>query len=157
MSRADELQTLLADAQATVVELTNRQVLYHQGESCGDVYLVQSGYLKFAHIDTEGAAVISAILSAGELFGSGLESERRCRHTVTAKGEASLRRYSAVVFQEFLFTKNRLAWKVINMLTVRQHQGSLTTGVKRTMSISGYPPQGKNHALGATSNGFRSG
>lgn len=106
---------------ATVVEVKNGQVLYLQGSSVVDIYVVASGYIKLARLDNKGCATITALLDAGKVFGAGLSFAKRAGETATAKGSTQVLRYSNARFNELIEDCKPLARLIINMLIDRQN------------------------------------
>lgn len=100
-------------------ELRAGQILVRQGDAVDDVYAITNGYLKFMCVNADGAATITAILDAGQLFGAGLSGVGTAAHTVSAKGSATVRRWSQASFQNLVASEPDLAQAMITMLARR--------------------------------------
>lgn len=115
----DIFEGLLAAASAAV-ELADDETLYHQGDRVEDVYLISDGYMKFTELDASGSATITAILSAGQVFGEGLGDAKTASQTASAKGCVMVHRFSRGRFKQLIGEAPELAAGIIAMLTQRQ-------------------------------------
>lgn len=112
------------DTASASLQCPDGKVLYHQGDSIQDVYLITCGYVKFTQNNRDGRATITSILGPGQLIGEGLGmsdgTNIRAGQTATTKGAANLHRYSQAAFRQLLQMKDDLAEQVIAMLAQRQ-------------------------------------
>ena len=95
------------------LNLTPGDVLYQQGQTENHIYVIESGHLKLEHVNTAGAASISAVLGAGEILGPGLGNTARATQTVTAKGPTRVQRHTAKAFRAQLVSDHGLMVRVI--------------------------------------------
>lgn len=110
----------LAELPCVSKKIVDGAVLAHQGDEDTDYYLVTSGYLKFTHVDASGAASISALLNAGQVFGNGCGQPRFRQQTVTAKGQVQVNCYRATTFEKMLASNGQIGIEIIAMLNQRQ-------------------------------------
>lgn len=133
----------LPDQTSPFVSLSLRpgEVLYRQGQTENHIYVIESGHLKLEHLNTTGAASISAVLGAGEILGPGLGETARATQTVAAKGLTRVQRHTAAAFRAQLISDHGLMVRVIEMLARRQEiterrlYALMTLGVRGRIAV----------------------
>ncbi|MEH6560833.1 MAG: Crp/Fnr family transcriptional regulator [Marinobacter sp.] len=124
------------------LSLAPGDVLYQQGQTENHIYVIDSGHLKLEHVNTTGAASISAVLGAGEILGPGLGKTARATQTVTAKGPTCVQRHTAKAFRAQLINDHELMARVIEMLAHRQEiterrlYALMTLGVRGRIAVA---------------------
>lgn len=73
----------------SIERLEDAQALYHQGDERNDIFIIESGYLKFERVDAAGANAITAI-ECGSAIRARLV-HARCRGTNGARQGRCLR------------------------------------------------------------------
>jgi CRP-like cAMP-binding protein len=104
------------------VAIRHRGTIYRQGEPARAVYVVLDGQVTIARTTDDGAALTTAALSAGAVFGAALSGAARSEDTARAKGSVSIWRAS---IDEFRTLSNRypgIAWQLVSILARRQRQ-----------------------------------
>ncbi|MGO1500766.1 MAG: Crp/Fnr family transcriptional regulator [Marinobacter sp.] len=119
------------------LNLRSGDVLYHQGQTENHIYVIESGHLKLEHVNSSGAASISAVLGAGEILGPGLGTTARATQTVTAKGSTCVQRHTATAFRAQLTNDHGLMVRVIEMLAHRQETTERRLYALMTLGVRG--------------------
>ncbi len=115
--------------------LKDRECLYQQGDICGDVFAVETGYLKLSRLSSAGVQLITAILGEGQLFGPGLRGGNTANQTVVAKGAATIRRYNGAGFRQRVGHDHAVAQATIAVLARREERAERRLQALLTMNV----------------------
>jgi CRP/FNR family transcriptional regulator len=96
-------------------------VLFHQGEPCDRVWLLQSGRVKIVHQEEDGREVILEMISPGEVFGGAVLFLPAHPATARAMTEVSAVSFSSDSYRRMLRDNPDLAVRLIRMLGTRLH------------------------------------
>jgi CRP/FNR family transcriptional regulator, cyclic AMP receptor protein len=107
----------------TLLSLTDKATIYHQGSENPFVFLLTKGQVKLARVNLKGDQLTHAILKQGDVFGPGLSDYKTSEsyESAIAKGAVNLYRVSKEDFRSLLSSSIRLTCMVIEMLIARQH------------------------------------
>jgi CRP/FNR family transcriptional regulator len=114
-----ELAALAALARSEHFE--REAVLFHQGEPCDRVWLLQSGRVKIVHQEEDGREVILEMISPGEAFGGAVIFLPAHPATARAMTDVSAVSFSSEGYQRLLRDHPDLAMRLIRMLGTRLH------------------------------------
>jgi CRP/FNR family transcriptional regulator len=96
-------------------------VLFHQGEPCDRVWLLESGRVKIVHQEEDGREVIVEIVSPGEAFGGAVIFLPTHPATARAMTDVSAVSFSSDSYRRLLSEHPELAMRLIRMLGMRLH------------------------------------
>lgn len=107
---------------ARIVAIRHRGAIYRQGEPGGVVFCVLEGQVTIARVSSDGAALTTAALGAGDFFGPALSGATEAEDTARAKGAVSIWRTPIQEFRHLLLHYPAVAWEFVSLLAVRQRQ-----------------------------------
>lgn len=96
-------------------------VIFHQGDPCERVWLVQHGQVKIVYHDLDGREVILELISPGEAFGGAVLFMPRQPATAKAIEDSEIVSFPSELYAGFLKSHPDLSLKLIRMLGGRLH------------------------------------
>jgi CRP/FNR family transcriptional regulator, cyclic AMP receptor protein len=105
---------------ARIAAVRHRGTIYRQGEPARAVFCVLAGQATIARVNSEGATLTTAVLSAGDFFGAALSGATQAEDTARAKGPVSVWRAPIEEFRALLLRHPGIALEFVSVLAQRQ-------------------------------------
>ncbi|MGH8559125.1 MAG: Crp/Fnr family transcriptional regulator [Methylococcales bacterium] len=107
-----------------LLTITDKGVIYRQGDRCAEVFLLIKGVIKLDHVTPLGNTLTIALLHRGDLLGklNAQNDAESMEDTAQAIGEVRLYRCNQGKFRELLSQKSDVAWQVFDRLSTRCRQ-----------------------------------
>jgi CRP/FNR family transcriptional regulator, nitrogen oxide reductase regulator len=111
----------LADlaGQVRFAEYERDEPIFHQGDPCEQVWLLDRGQVKIVYLDLDGREVILEIISPGEAFGGGVLFFPQQPATAVAMEASLLASLSSENYARFLLDHPQVNLRLIKMLGAR--------------------------------------
>jgi CRP-like cAMP-binding protein len=107
---------------ARTVTVQHRGTIYRQGEPARSVFCVLDGQVTLARVNAAGALLTTAVMVAGEFFGSALGGADRAEDTAKAKGSVLVWRAPIDEFRCLLLHHPDVGLQFVSLLARRQRQ-----------------------------------
>jgi len=107
---------------ARIVTVPHRGAIYRQGEPARAVFCVLAGQVTIARVNAAGAILTTAVVVAGDFFGSALGGAERADDTARAKGSVTVWRAPVEEFRALLRNHADLSLQFVALLARRQRQ-----------------------------------
>ncbi|MBX3333513.1 MAG: Crp/Fnr family transcriptional regulator [Nitrospira sp.] len=107
----------------TVVRLSDKRVIHHQGDACDDVFVVMKGRVKLLRLNRNGDQFVIAVLTEGQWFGAALSDRSPVivTDTAEAKGRTVLYKVPLKEMRELLTRDGDVAWHALEAQTIEIH------------------------------------
>jgi CRP/FNR family cyclic AMP-dependent transcriptional regulator len=93
-----------------------------EGEPARAIFRVLDGQVTIARASSDGAALTTAVLGAGDFFGAALSGATESEDTARAKGAVSVWRVPTDEFRRLLRHHPDASWEIVSILARRQGQ-----------------------------------
>jgi CRP-like cAMP-binding protein len=107
---------------ARIVAVQHRGTIYRQGEPARAVFCVLDGQVTLARVNAAGAILTTAVMVAGEFFGSALGGGDKAEDTAKAKGSVRVWRAPIDEFRSLLLHHPDVSLQFVALLARRQRQ-----------------------------------
>lgn len=107
---------------ARVVTVQHRGTIYRQGEPARAIFCVLDGQVTLARVNPAGAILTTAVMVAGDFFGSALGGAEKADDTAKAKGSVSVWRAPIDEFRSLLLHHPDVSLEFVSVLARRQRQ-----------------------------------
>lgn len=107
---------------ARIVTVQHRGTIYRQGEPARAVFCVLDGQVTLARVNAAGAILTTAVMVAGEFFGSALGGADKAEDTAKAKGSVVVWRAPIDEFRRLLLHHPDISLQFVSLLARRQRQ-----------------------------------
>jgi CRP-like cAMP-binding protein len=107
---------------ARIATLQHRGTIYRQGEPARTVYCVLAGQVTLARVNPAGQILTTAVVIAGDFFGSALGGAAKAEDTAKAKGSVVVWRAPIDEFRSLLLHHPGAAVEFVSLLARRQRQ-----------------------------------
>jgi CRP-like cAMP-binding protein len=107
---------------ARIVTVQHRGTIYRQGEPARAVFCVLDGQVTLARVNAAGAILTTAVMVAGEFFGSALGGADKAEDTAKAKGSVLVWRAPLDEFRCLLLHHPDISLQFVSLLARRQRQ-----------------------------------
>lgn len=107
---------------ARIVTVQHRGTIYRQGEPARAVFCVLDGQVTLARVNAAGAILTTAVMVAGEFFGSALGGADKAEDTAKAKGSVLVWRAPIDEFRRLLLHHPDISLQFVSLLARRQRQ-----------------------------------
>lgn len=134
MSKANELKgcSLLAGIPsedlhrdcptAQIVAIRHRGTIYQLGDPTRTIFCVLNGQVAFARVSSDGTALTTEVLRAGEFFGPALSGAVEAEDTASAIGAVSIWQAPSDEFRRLLLHYPAVALECVSLLAQRQRR-----------------------------------
>jgi CRP-like cAMP-binding protein len=107
---------------ARTVTVQHRGTIYRQGEPARAVFCVLDGQVTLARVNAAGAILTTAVMVAGDFFGSALGGADKAEDTAKAKGSVLVWRAPIDEFRCLLLNHPDVSLQFVSLLARRQRQ-----------------------------------
>src|SRR5512141_624813 len=107
---------------ARIVAIRHRGTIYRQGEPARAIFCVLDGQVTLARVNSAGAILTTAVVVAGDFFGSALGGAEKAEDTAKAKGSVLLWRAPLDEFRSLLLHHPDVSLQLVSVLARRQRQ-----------------------------------
>jgi CRP-like cAMP-binding protein len=107
---------------ARIVTVQHRGTIYRQGEPARAIFCVLDGQVTLARVNSAGATLTTAVVVAGDFFGSALGGAEKAEDTAKAKGSVLLWRAPLDEFRCLLLHHPEVSLQFVSVLARRQRQ-----------------------------------
>ncbi len=107
----------------TVLRLSDKTVIHHQGDTCADVFIVVKGRVKLLRINRSGDQFVLVVLTEGQWFGAALtdRSPTTITDTAEAKGRTVLYRVPLKEIRKLLTRDAGFTWHALDAQAIEIH------------------------------------
>jgi CRP/FNR family cyclic AMP-dependent transcriptional regulator len=107
---------------ARIVAIRHRGTIYQLGDPTRTIFCVLHGQVAFARVSSDGTALTTEVLRAGEFFGPALSGAAEAEDTASAIGAVSIWQVPIEEFQRLLLDHPALALECVSLLAQRQRR-----------------------------------
>lgn len=107
---------------ALILRVQHRGAIYRQGEPARSIFCVLDGQVTLARVNSAGAILTTAVLVAGDFFGSVLGGAEAAEDTAKAKGSVTVWRAPVDEFRRLLLHRPDVSLRFISILAHRQRR-----------------------------------
>ncbi len=107
----------------TVLRLSDKTVIHHQGDACDDVFVIVKGRVKLLRLNRDGDQFVMAVLTEGQWFGAALTdgSPMTITDTAEAKGRTVLYKIPLKEWRKLLASDGDFAWHALEAQAIEIH------------------------------------
>lgn len=107
----------------TVLRLSDKTVIHHQGDACDDVFVVVKGRVKLLRLNRGGDQFVMAVLTEGQWFGAALTDRlpTTITNTAEAKGRTVLYKIPLKELRKLLTSDGDVAWHALEAQAIEIH------------------------------------
>lgn len=118
---------------ARIVAIRHRGTIYRLGDPTRAIFCVLNGQVALARVSSDGTALTTAVLRAGEFFGPALSGAAEAEDTASAIGAGSIWQAPSDEFRRLLLHHPAVALECVSLLAQRQMERRLESfAFKRT-------------------------